>query len=149
MIYVYNNKVCGSILMIIIMITLVCVNGDIRLINGQTIYEGRVEVCVNNNWGTVCDDFWDNTDASVVCRQAGFSDQNATARSFAFFGQGTDPIVLDDVRCTGTESRLIDCPYTAIDNCNHFEDAGVTCQPCRFELSIHTSIKRFLNLSDL
>ena len=92
------------------------------------MFEGRVEVCVNNAWGTVCDDFWDNNDARVVCRQSGFSDQNATARSFAFFGQGTDPIVLDDVRCTGSESRLIDCPYTATHNCNHFEDAGVTCQ---------------------
>ena len=112
------------------LITAVCVNGDIRLIDGSTQYEGRVEVCLNNAWGTVCDDFWDNTDASVVCRQAGFSDQNATARSFAFFGQGTDPIVLDDVRCTGTESRLIDCPYTPTHNCIHFEDAGVTCQPC-------------------
>ena len=109
-----------------------CVNGDIRLIDGSTQYEGRVEVCVNNAWGTVCDDFWDNNDARVVCRQAGFSDQNATARSFAFFGQGTDPIVLDDVRCTGTERRLIDCPYTATHNCNHFEDAGVTCQPSEF-----------------
>ena len=107
-------------------------NGDIRLVDGSTQYEGRVEVCVNNAWGTVCDDFWDNTDASVVCRQAGFSDQNATARSFAFFGQGTDPIVLDDVRCTGNESRLIDCPYTATHNCIHLEDAGVTCQPSRF-----------------
>ena len=94
------------------------------------MYEGRVEVCVNNAWGTVCDDFWDNNDARVVCRQAGFSDQNATARTFAFFGQGTDPIVLDDVQCTGTETRLIDCPYTATHNCIHLEDAGVMCQPC-------------------
>ena len=108
-------------------------NGDIRLVDGSTQYEGRVEVCVNNAWGTVCDDFWDNTDASVVCRQAGFSDRNATARSFAFFGQGTDPIVLDDVRCTGTESRLIDCPYNPTHNCIHFEDAGVTCQPCKYK----------------
>ena len=110
----------------------VCTYGDIRLVDGSTQFEGRVEICVHNAWGTICDDFWDNTDARVVCRQAGFSDQNAIARSFAFFGQGTDPIVLDDVRCTGTERRLIDCPYTATHNCNHFEDAGVTCQPCRF-----------------
>ena len=51
----------------------------------------------------------------------------AIARSRAYFGQGTVPILLDDLRCTNTESRLIDCPYTAIDNCGHSEDAGVTC----------------------
>ena len=52
----------------------------------------------------------------------------AQAFSFAFFGQGSGPIHLDDVACTGSERRLIDCRYTAIDNCIHFEDAGVRCQ---------------------
>ena len=51
------------------------------------------------------------------------------ARTSAYFGQGTGPILLDDVRCTGTESRLVDCTYdpSTVD-CNHGEDAGVTCR---------------------
>ena len=50
-----------------------CANGEVRLVNGSTFTEGRVEVCYNNSYNTICDDFWDELDAKVVCRQLGHS----------------------------------------------------------------------------
>ena len=50
-----------------------CTEGDLRLAGGDTLNEGRVEVCISNIWGTVCHDSFDATDASVVCRQLGYT----------------------------------------------------------------------------
>lgn len=50
-----------------------CSNGDVRLAGGTGPYEGRVEVCFNKEWGTVCDNNWNTIDGRVVCQQLGFS----------------------------------------------------------------------------
>ena len=50
----------------------VCNYGDIRLVGGSSDNEGRVELCINNSWGTVCDDSRGSDDANVVCAQLGY-----------------------------------------------------------------------------
>ena len=103
--------------------------GSIRLVGGFAANEGRVEVYHNGVWGTVCDDFWDVTNANVVCRQLNYSGATA-ARSLAYFGHGSGPIHYDNVRCTGNETRLADCSHRGIGvhDCGHREDAGVVCR---------------------
>ena len=122
-----------------------CNNSDIRLVGGNNEMEGRVEVCVGGTWGTVCDDLWGYADAQVACKQLGLPytgililtisaitynafNIGAVAYGSAYFGQGTGPILLDNVQCTGDEDSLFNCTYLSSHNCIHFEDAGVMCQ---------------------
>uniref|UniRef100_A0A8C1U9T3 Soluble scavenger receptor cysteine-rich domain-containing protein SSC5D n=1 Tax=Cyprinus carpio TaxID=7962 RepID=A0A8C1U9T3_CYPCA len=101
---------------------------SVRLVNGDNKCSGRVEVLHGSQWGTVCDDGWDLTDAAVVCREMGCGDV-IEAKSFAYFGQGSGLIWMDDVNCTGTESSLMNCRTNGwgTHDCRHYEDAGVIC----------------------
>uniref|UniRef100_A0A8C5R8H5 SRCR domain-containing protein n=1 Tax=Leptobrachium leishanense TaxID=445787 RepID=A0A8C5R8H5_9ANUR len=101
---------------------------ELRLAGGSTECEGRVEVKHQGEWGTVCNDYWNViNNAAVVCRQLGCSDSLAIPTSS--FGRGSGRIWMDDVRCTGTESALRDCPRHpwGLHNCDHSEDVGVLC----------------------
>ncbi|XP_053559567.1 neurotrypsin isoform X2 [Bombina bombina] len=100
----------------------------IRLMDGETKKEGRVEIYLNGQWGTICDDGWTDKDASVVCRQLGYKGP-AKARTMAYFGEGRGPIHVDNVKCSGNERSLVDCIKQDIGkhNCRHSEDAGVIC----------------------
>ncbi|XP_072039098.1 scavenger receptor cysteine-rich domain-containing protein DMBT1-like [Amphiura filiformis] len=104
-------------------------NLAIRLADGPSEYEGRVEVYVDGEWGTVCDDEWDILDAEVVCRELGYGHAVAAINAPAF-GPGRGNVLMDDIDCDGNEAELIHCrqkPWGQND-CNHHEDAGVRCQ---------------------
>ena len=109
----------------------------IRLVGGSSYNEGRVEVNYNGEWGTVCDDGWDDTDAGVVCRQLGL-ESSGTAIGSAGFGQGSGSIWLDSVTCTGTESTLASCGHLGVNitrSCTHTKDAGVRCSRLQSKLT--------------
>jgi len=144
-----------------------CSHGAVRLVGGRSSNEGTVEICINGVWGTACHSSWDNYDATVVCRQLGFS---GSGTNFALckyslppidsiilnfflgatalygyqhnFGRGAGPVFLYGVGCSGTESSLLSCSHGGIrfNWCSHLSDAGVVC-PCR--LDVYSCLLKF------
>ena len=57
-----------------------CITGQVRLAGGNIVNEGRVEICMNNVWGTVCSNSWGYSDAAVVCQQLNYSAQRECQR---------------------------------------------------------------------
>ena len=89
---------------------------------------GRVEVYnyEMEEWGTVCDDFWEDVDAQVVCAELGCSGGAAAMQGF---GGGSGAIWLDDIKCESSEASLSQCAHNGwgVHNCQHSEDAGACC----------------------
>ncbi|XP_063969637.1 atrial natriuretic peptide-converting enzyme-like isoform X2 [Lytechinus pictus] len=100
----------------------------VRLVGGNGQTSGRVEVFHNNQWGTVCDDYFSEAAARVVCNQLNIKG-DVRVYPQASFGEGSGQIWLDDVRCSGTEPSLRQCttPELGRHNCQHNEDVGVEC----------------------
>ena len=109
--------------------SVLCTHGSsvVRLRDGRDNY-GRVEIYENGEWGTVCDDSWDMTDAYVVCRELGFSGATSSPGGAAY-GQGSGSILRDHIYCQGSESSLLNCPHdqVTLGHCYHGEDSSVVC----------------------
>ena len=122
--------------------------------SGTLPTEGILQVCVGNTWSTVCDDDWDDSDAAVVCRQLNFMTEGkllhctlltqlhhvvsmigALGVPGTLFGSEAGALLVSNVKCTGNESSLLDCPYNQTNSsCSHSSDAGVICPLLRESL---------------
>jgi deleted-in-malignant-brain-tumors protein 1 len=106
-----------------------CVTGSVRLRGG--LYHGQVQVCIGGVWGSICrNDYWDNNDASVICRQLGFSPYGAIAltgdsRDY----DSNDPTFYEGLNCRGNEGHIFDCPVDQLASvCQYkWDDANIVC----------------------
>ena len=112
---------------------------DIRLTNG-TESSGRVEVKINNQWGTICGTDFTKNEALVICKQLGYFDGVALAAGN--HGGGSGEVTLTGMTCTGKETTLKDCVWSGYRQtsglCDHSKDAAVRCYTnCEFHCSYY------------
>ena len=103
---------------------------QVRLSDGATVRDGRVEVYVSGRWQSVCSNDWDLHDANVACHQLGYSYAVVASTADPY---GSGPEVMDEeFECTGTESRLSECSRQSVFFFTCTQSAGVLCSNGNF-----------------
>ena len=118
-----------------------------RLRGSSVDYAGRVEICVERTWTSICDKSWDFLDSQVVCRDLGYSPYGMKTNPaltklyrYAFvlgaisidncYNEGQLSFGITNINCTGSEDHLVNCSHSnaVLYNCDTYDDAGVQCQ---------------------
>ena len=128
-----------------------CTDGQVRLVDGATDVEGRVEICFSRRWGTISGDGWTQTESTVVCNDLGYEATGKTRKNSTHYGisrvsclcpPGRDidvrsatnsmPVYLQGVRCGGRELSILECGFRKHLAKNiHGRDVAVQCKKCK------------------
>nr|XP_033792444.1 scavenger receptor cysteine-rich type 1 protein M130-like isoform X2 [Geotrypetes seraphini] len=108
----------------------------VRLVNGSSDCDGRLEVHYHDEWSSVCNHYWDTRDTAVVCKQLGCGSAMETTWSNPF-GSHFGPMCLNRAFCGGSESALSQCGFSTSHGflCSHLEEVGVICSGADPEIS--------------
>ncbi|XP_045490332.1 lysyl oxidase homolog 2B [Pieris rapae] len=100
--------------------------GKVKLLGGESSFEGNIYIHHAGRWGAVCDDSWDNAAATVVCRAF---NRTGVATHGGQYGEALEKFWMDDVVCEGTETALNHCIFSGwgSSDCDISEAAGVIC----------------------
>ncbi|KAM8769224.1 scavenger receptor cysteine-rich type 1 protein M130-like isoform 2-T2 [Acanthopagrus schlegelii] len=100
---------------------------SVRLVNGNSLCSGRLEVKSNQRWSSVCEDDFDQQDAEVVCRELGCGAPSVLQG--ALYGEVEAPMWTKEFQCGGHESALLDCRTSGSDRntCSPGKAVGLTC----------------------
>ncbi|CAI8004444.1 Neurotrypsin, partial [Geodia barretti] len=119
--------ICESLLLCCLLFVASCVDGQVRLVDGATDVEGRVEICFSRRWGTISGDGWTQTESTVICNDLGYE---ATGNDYSVRpATNSMPVFIKTVRCTGRQLSLLECGFRRnLTHSVHLEDVGVKCK---------------------
>ncbi|XP_006812832.2 scavenger receptor cysteine-rich domain superfamily protein-like, partial [Saccoglossus kowalevskii] len=134
--------------------SVICQTQSVHLVGGHTPYEGRVEYFDSGEWRSVCNNGWDINDIEVVCKELVVSHTRSSQNkpynfphfhagliksghilgaklvvTRNYFGSGVGNLSLDQVECSGSETRLKECTSIIASRCDHSQDAELICKP--------------------
>ena len=104
--------------------------GQIKLVDGPTLTEGRLMINYKNYYGAVCDDRFDTQDANTVCHQLGFAGQERITGCCPYGRRSCSDIWLDELGCTSRDVWLANCTNRGwgVEDCHSGEEIGVKCK---------------------